>query len=217
MRIAAVRFLAGPNIHDDSSGVVIGTDILTLPAAGHPIVVSSDRSDRIFGALGIAGIADEWAATAAHGRAALAGFLLRLATALVTPASIFAAGGRIVASSEFRLVVFLRCEHERTGLMAWDCACKAVMGCLPGEDGFASFQAAHAAFRRTAKQFGADLMTAAFAREGRRRMVRSRQPPPCLNPQHSLRLARTPRGIAQPRAAECCHPATERHLSALEA
>jgi hypothetical protein len=39
---------------------------------------------------------------------------LRLATALVTPTSIFPSGGRIIAASDSRLVVFLRCEHQRS-------------------------------------------------------------------------------------------------------
>jgi hypothetical protein len=114
MRMTGARFLAGPNIHDDSSGVVIGTELESQPPAGQPIIVASDRSNRIFAALGIAGMAEDWAATAGHGRTALQGFLLRLATALVTPTSIFPSGGRIIAASDSRLVVFLRCEHQRS-------------------------------------------------------------------------------------------------------
>src|SRR5882724_4294492 len=167
MRILGARFRSGPNVHDDSSGVIINTEVASLPPAGEPFGSPRNRSDPIFAALSIAGMADEWAATAVHGRAALPGFLLGLATALVTGASIFPSGGRIIAA-EPRLVVFLRCEHETIGLAAWDCACKVALACLPGDDGLVSFQSALAAFRRAARQLGADLMTAAFAREARR-------------------------------------------------
>ena len=88
MRIVGTRVLFGPNLYDDSSGVVIGTELGSLPPAGQPFAVRRDRTDRILGALAIAGLADEWAATAARGRVALPDFLLRLATALVTSASI---------------------------------------------------------------------------------------------------------------------------------
>ena len=87
MRITGARFLSGPNVHDDASGVVIGTDLASLPPAGQPFASPRDSSNPIFAALSIAGMADEWAATAVRGRAALPAFLLRLATALVTPAS----------------------------------------------------------------------------------------------------------------------------------
>src|SRR6266446_5192103 len=142
MRIVGVRILSGPNIYDDSSGVVIGTELDSLPPAGQPFAVRRDRSDRVIGALAIPGLADEWATTAARGRAALPAFLLRLATALVAPASIFASGGRIIDSPESRLAVFIRCEHETTGATAWECACKAVMACLGGDDQVAAFEAA---------------------------------------------------------------------------
>ena len=95
---------------------------------------------------------------------------MRLATALVTPVSIFPSGGAVLDSTGSRLVVFLRCEHEKVGLTAWDCACKAVMACLTGDDDgdrLVSFQAALAAFRRAERQLGADLITAALAREAR--------------------------------------------------
>src|SRR6266851_4330270 len=36
MRTVGARFPSGPNIHDDSSGVVIGTDLVSLPPAGQP-------------------------------------------------------------------------------------------------------------------------------------------------------------------------------------
>ena len=42
------------------------------------------RTDRISAALAIPGLADDWAKTAAHGRAALPALLVRLATELVT-------------------------------------------------------------------------------------------------------------------------------------
>src|ERR1700687_6123281 len=101
MRIVGVRVLAGPNIHDDSSGIVATTELEALPPAGQPLLIAPERSERIFAELGLAGMADAWAAAATRGRAALPDFLLRLATALVTPASIFPSGGRIVAASEF--------------------------------------------------------------------------------------------------------------------
>jgi cyanophycin synthetase len=167
MRIVGGRFLSGPNVHDDSSGVVIGTKLESLPPVGEPFVIDRDRSDRIFGALAIAGLAEDWAATAERGRAALPGFLLRLATALVTPASIFPSGGQIIGPPEPRLAVFIRCEHETTGLRAWDCACKAVMACLAGQDQVPAFEAALASFRNAARRMSADITTAAVAREAR--------------------------------------------------
>src|SRR5260221_3762704 len=167
MRITATRFLAGPNIHDDSSGVVIGTDATALAPSGEPAVLSPQRSGRVFGALGMAGMAEQWPA-AAQAPAALPGFLLRLASALVTRVSIFPSAGTVVNSSGSRLIVFLRCEHETAGLLAWDCACKAVLACLPGDDRWADFQAAQAAFARAARALGPDLPTAAVGREARR-------------------------------------------------
>jgi hypothetical protein len=65
-------------------------------------------------------------------------------------------------------VVFLRCEHETIGLAAWDCAGKAVLACLGGDDERASFEAAQARFRSVARQLRAGLITAAFARAARR-------------------------------------------------
>src|SRR5690348_8336313 len=96
MRVGGGRVLSGPNLYDHSSGVVIGTELGTLPPAGQPFAGRRDRIDGILGALAIAGLADEWAATAAEGRAALPGFLLRLASALVTSASIFPSGGQVI-------------------------------------------------------------------------------------------------------------------------
>jgi UDP-N-acetylmuramyl tripeptide synthase len=167
MRIVGTRVLFGPNLYDDSSGGVIGTELGTLPPAGRPFVTRPDRSDRVLGALDIAGLADEWAATAARGQAALPDFLLRLATALVTSASIFPSGGQVIDASGSRLAVFLRCEHETVGVTAWDCACKAAMACL-GDGEVAAFEAALAAFRSAAQQYAADSTTAEVARAARR-------------------------------------------------
>jgi len=58
MRVTGARFLAGPNIHDDSSGVVIRNEMASLPPAGAPLASRHDRSDPIFAALDIAGLAD---------------------------------------------------------------------------------------------------------------------------------------------------------------
>jgi len=163
--MTGVRVLSGPNLYDDSGGVVIGTELDSLPPAGAPFAVS--RTDRIFAALAIPGLADEWTATAARGRAALPAFLVRLATDLVTSASIFPASGQSIDASRSRLAVFIGCEHETIGVTAWDCACKAVMACL--DDGrVAAFEAALAAFRSAAHQHAADITTAALAREARR-------------------------------------------------
>jgi hypothetical protein len=76
--------------------VVIGTELGTVPPAGLPPAGQPGGSDRIFAALAIPGLAEEWAATAARGREALPGFLLRAATALVTSASIFPSGGQVI-------------------------------------------------------------------------------------------------------------------------
>src|SRR5690242_14375534 len=112
MRTTGIRVLSGPNLYDDSSGVVIGTELASLPPAGEPFAFSRDRIDRIFAALAIPGLADEWAATAARGRAALPALLVRLATELVTTASIFPASGQVIDASGSRLAVFIGCEHE---------------------------------------------------------------------------------------------------------
>jgi UDP-N-acetylmuramyl tripeptide synthase len=172
MRIVGTRFLSGPNLYDDSNGVVIGTELGAVPPAGPPpaglpLVGRPGRSDRIFAALAIPGLADEWAVTAARGREALPDFLLRLATALVTSASIFPSGGQVVDASASRLAVFLRCEHEVIGVTAWDCACKAVTACLD-DDQVSPFEAALAAFRSAVQQYAADPVTAEVAREARR-------------------------------------------------
>src|SRR5262245_778331 len=116
MRVIGARFLAGPNLHDDASGVVIRNEMASLPPAGVPLAGPRDRSDPVFAALGIARLADEWAATAAQGRTALPAFLLRLAAALAIRASTFPSGGRIILAADPRLVVFLRCDHETIGL-----------------------------------------------------------------------------------------------------
>jgi cyanophycin synthetase len=167
MRLIGARFLAGPNLHDDASGVVIRNEMASLPPAGAPLASPCDRSDAVFAALGIAGLADDWAATVAQGRAALPAFLLRLAAALATRASTFPSGGRTIRATDDRLVVFLRCEHETIGLAAWDCAGKAVLACLGAGD-IASFEAALAFFRRATLQLGPDLITADLARAARR-------------------------------------------------
>jgi len=163
--MTGVRVLSGPNLYDDSGGVVIGTELDSLPPAGAPFALS--RPDRIFAALAIPGLADEWTATAARGRAALPAFLVRLATDLVTSASIFPASGQSIDASRSRLAVFIGCEHETIGVTAWDCACKAVMACLDDRR-VAAFEAALAAFRSAAHQYAADITTAALAREARR-------------------------------------------------
>src|SRR5262249_48026705 len=143
-------------------------ELEALPPAGPLPVLASEPGERVFAALGQAGLAGPWAVAAAGGRVALPPFLLRLATALLTSASIFPSERRIVAWSGSRLVPFLGCEHETTGLMAWDCSCKAVSACLGGEEDMATFKAAHAAFRRAAGRLAADPTTAAVVREARR-------------------------------------------------
>ena len=165
--MTGVRVLSGPNLYDDSSGVVIGAELESLPPAGEPFAPARDRTARVFAALALPGLADEWTATAARGRAALPALLVRLATALVTTASVFPASGQVIDASGSRLAVFIGCEHETIGVTAWDCTCKAVMACL--EDGrAAAFEAALAAFRSAARQYAADITTAALAREARR-------------------------------------------------
>src|SRR6266705_1886490 len=64
------------------------------------------------------------------------------------PASIFPSGGVMLSIREGMLTVFLRCEHNRTGAAAWDCAGKAVLACLGGDDRLVSFKAAFATFMR---------------------------------------------------------------------
>jgi len=108
MRITGGRFLDGPNIHDDASGIVAVTELAGLPPEGPLPVVALERGERIFAELGQAGLAAAWAQAVARGRGALPDFLLRLAAALVTSVSIVPSGGRIVASSDTRLVAFLR-------------------------------------------------------------------------------------------------------------
>src|SRR5437773_2234451 len=71
LRLPCARFLSGPNLQNDSSGVVIRNEMISLPPAGTPLDPRRDRSDAVFAALGIAGLADDWAATVAEGRAAL--------------------------------------------------------------------------------------------------------------------------------------------------
>src|SRR6185312_16136080 len=56
MRVTGARFLAGPNIHDDSSGIVIRNEMTSLPPAGAPLASPSDRIDPIFAALDMAGL-----------------------------------------------------------------------------------------------------------------------------------------------------------------
>ncbi len=167
MRMTGIRVLSGPNLYDDSGGVVIGTELASLPPAGEPLPLSRHRIDRIFVALAIPGLADQWAATAARGRTALPALLVRLATDLVTTASIFPASGQVIDASGSRLAVFIGCEHETIGATAWECACKTVMACLD-EGRVAAFEAVLAAFRSAAQQYAADITTAALAREARR-------------------------------------------------
>jgi len=68
MRVVGARVLSGPNLYDHSSGVVIGTELGTLPPAGQPFAGRRDRIDRIFAALAVPGLAADWAATTARGR-----------------------------------------------------------------------------------------------------------------------------------------------------
>src|SRR5260221_4556006 len=82
MRMTGVRVLSGPNLYGDSSGVVIGTELASLPPAGEPVALA--RTDRISAALAIPGLADEWATTAAHWRGAVPALPVPLAAALVT-------------------------------------------------------------------------------------------------------------------------------------
>src|SRR5207245_8584871 len=107
------------NLYDESSGVVVGTELGTLPPAGQPFTGPPGREDRIFAALAIPDLAAEWTATAARGREALPGFLLRLATALVTSASIFPSGGQVVDRSGSRLTGFIGSKQQAIGLAAW--------------------------------------------------------------------------------------------------
>jgi hypothetical protein len=208
MRVAGTRVLSGPNLYDDSSGVVIGTELGPLPPAGQPFAVRRDRTDRILGALDIAGLADAWAARAARGRVALPDFLLRLATALVTSASIFPSGGQVIDASGSRLAVFLRCEHETVGITAWDCACKAVMACL-GDGEVAAFEG------------GADGVPqrgAAIRRRQHHRGGGARRPParPALVPAEGLRPVHPDRpGHPSPPSARRHQRRRRRDLAAL--
>ncbi len=118
--------------------------------------------------MGLADMTGAWAMAAPGGRIAVADFLLRLASALLTPKSIFPSGGLMLDLREGLLTVFLRCEHDRTGAAAWDCAGKAVLACFGGDDQLASFKAAFAMFLRVAHRHSADIITAAVAREARR-------------------------------------------------
>src|SRR5258708_2208673 len=151
MRMTGVRVLSGPNLYDDSSGVVIGTELTSLPPAGAPFALA--RTDRTSAALAIPGLADEWAKTAAHGRAAVPALLVRLAAALVTTASVFPASRQVIDASGSRLAAFIGCEHETIGGTAWDCACKAGMACLDNGP-LAAFEGALAAIPRAAAQRG---------------------------------------------------------------
>src|SRR5438552_407032 len=168
MRVTGVGFLTGPNMYDDSSGLLIATDIGSLPPAGRPIEIAPERSGLVFAEMGLADMASAWTMAAPLGRAAASDFMLRLAIALVTPRSIFPSGGVMLGLREGMLTVFLRCEHNRTGAAAWDCAGKAVLACLGGDDRLVSFKAAFATFMRVQHRHSADIVTAGVAREARR-------------------------------------------------
>jgi cyanophycin synthetase len=168
MRVTGFRYLSGPNIHEDAGGLVIATELPPLLAAGQPIAVAPGRCERVFATLGLPGLGRRWAAEAAGGRAAVPGTLCRVAVALIGRASIFGSGARVLAPAEPELRVFLRCEHQSLGLLAWDCACRALLASGPDADGLPAFEAAHGAFEAAARAFRADIMTAALARDAQR-------------------------------------------------
>jgi len=68
--MTGVRVLSGPNLYDDSGGVVIGTDARSLR---RPARLALSRTTHLR-SVAIPGLADEWTATAARVRAALRPF-----------------------------------------------------------------------------------------------------------------------------------------------
>jgi cyanophycin synthetase len=164
MRITGHRYLSGPNLHDDESGLLLVVDRQPLAALAAPGAVAPERCAEVFGALGLARLGERWAG---EERPRPAEMLCRVAAALLAPVSIVPSAAQLLGGAP-ELRVFLRCEHEAAGLAAWDCAGQALLACRPGAVDEGAFAAACAAFAwwRQALQLG--ITARVFAREARR-------------------------------------------------
>ncbi|MFO1059196.1 MAG: Mur ligase family protein [Dongiaceae bacterium] len=164
MRITGFQYLSGPNVYEDSGGLVVVTELPQPAGPGRPLPVSPERCEPVFAALGLAELGRDWAGL----RIGLGEVLCRVAGALLARCSIHPPPVRMLERAGTRLVAFLGCEHERVGLLAWDCACKALLACRPGEEASDDFRTALAAFERAARRLGADLNTLVLARAAAR-------------------------------------------------
>jgi cyanophycin synthetase len=164
MRITGFQYLSGPNVYEDSGGLVIVTELPEPAASGPPIPVSPERSAPVFAALGLAALGHDWAGR----RLGVGECLCRIAGALLGRSSIHHAASRVLERSAARLVAFLGCEHDLLGLRAWDCACRALLACRPGQEASEDFHAALATFEQAERRLRADITTVAVARAARR-------------------------------------------------
>jgi cyanophycin synthetase len=163
MRITGFHYLRGPNLHDDSGGLVIATELPESAALGLPFPVSAERCEQVFAALDLAGLGRDWAG----GRVRLGELLCRVAATLLTRSSMQPSAGRILDRTGAQLVAFLGCEHQAMGLRAWDCACQAVLASRP-DAAAGALRAARVAFAEAARRLGADETTVAVASAARR-------------------------------------------------
>ncbi|MFO1059750.1 MAG: hypothetical protein U1E53_22625 [Dongiaceae bacterium] len=160
MRIARHRFLAGPNLQDDESGLLLALepDLPAMPERPAP-----ERCARIFATLGLPRLGQRWTA---EDRPDTTEMLCRVAVALLMPVSIVPPVARLIGAAPASRV-FLRCEHEAAGLAAWACAGAALRACRPGGD-LAAFEAVHAEFLWWARALHLDITARVFAQEARR-------------------------------------------------
>ena len=132
MPIVGRRFLTGPNLHDDASGLVVEDDLEPLPAGDAAIELSLERLRRLLEGLGFAALQERWLAAAARGRTAMPGPLLRLAAGLLAPWSVAPPGGTVIGWQAGRVRLFLRCEHPEPGERAWALSWALLEACRPG-------------------------------------------------------------------------------------
>ncbi|MFO1055646.1 MAG: Mur ligase family protein [Dongiaceae bacterium] len=175
MPIVGRRFLTGPNLHDDASGLVIEDDLAPLPAGDAAIELSPERLRRLLEGLGFAALQERWLAAAARGRPAMPGPLLRLAAGLLAPWSVAPPGATVIGWQAGRVRLFLRCEHPELGERTWALSCAVLEASRPGAGDPAGDPGpagpACAAFREAALRFALRPATLAVARAAARQGI----------------------------------------------
>jgi cyanophycin synthetase len=169
MRAQVDRFLTGPSIHDDCSGLLVAVDLAGLPAADRPAAAA--QGARVLSALRLAPAAVDWDAALARGAAGLAALLARLTEALLRPLCVLEPRSSIVAIAENRPTLFVRCETMTLGLLGVECAGNALAAALGGDAEWAGLVAARASLRAAARHWALDPTAAALAREAHRREI----------------------------------------------